>query len=236
MNRKRKIFICLNLFIFITMLIAVISTLAYGSRGARLDNGIAVGASELNDGTFGGTKVEYWHHVVSFTVLSNIFLGIVALVAAIIAIKHPRKPLSKTLSIWYLVAASSAMLTCLTVIFFLAPMRAMQGKNYFDMLLEQMFFLHFINPILGAVSYIFFLDTTEKVKLKTCLFTILPPVIYSSPYIFCVCVVRCWPDFYGLTFGGRYYIIPFVYLAFCVVTFVIGSSLAALHNHFFKLK
>lgn len=236
MNKTRKIFITLNLFIFITMVIAVTSTLIFGGRATRLDGGTAIGNLAIEDGTFNGIKLEHWHHIVSFTVLSNIFLGVVALISAIIAIRHPRKELPQKLSTWYLVAASSAMLTFLTVIFFLAPMRAVSGKNYFDMLLEQMFFLHFLNPILGAISYTFFFETKEKVNFKPCLLAILPPVIYSTPYIFYVCIIKSWPDFYGLTFGGRYYVIPFVYLIFCSVMFVISTSLAAFHNHFFKTK
>lgn len=218
------------------MVIAVTSTLIFGSRATRLDDGTAIGNLSLEDGTFNGIELQHWHHIVSFTILSNIFLGVIALISAIITAKHPRKELPQKLSTWYLVAASSAMLTFLTVIFFLAPMRAVSGKNYFDMLLEQMFFLHFLNPILGAISYIFFFETKEKVNFKPCLLAILPPVIYSTPYIFYVCIIKSWPDFYGLTFGGRYYVIPFVYLIFCSVMFVISTSLAAFHNHFFKTK
>ena len=236
MNNTRKIFIYLNLFIFTTMLIAVISTLIFGGRATRLDAGTTAGAAQIIGGAFNGVKIEYWHHIASFTILSNIFLGLVALISAIITIKHLKKPLPKKLSTWYLVAASCTMLTFLTVVFFLAPLRAMNGRNYFDMLLEQMFFLHFLNPILGAVCYIFFFKTEEKVGIKPCLLAILPPVIYSSPYIFCVCVIKIWPDFYGLTFGGKYYAIPLIYLIFCSVMFIISTSLAALHNHYLKLK
>lgn len=236
MSRNRKTFIAINLFIFITMIIAVTSTLIFGSRATRLDAGTTAGAAQITEGTFGGVEIKYWHHVASFTILSNIFLGIVALISAIIALKNPNKPFSPKVSTWYLVAASSMMLTCLTVLFFLAPMRAISGRNYFDMLLEQMFFLHFLNPILGAICYIFFFKTETKIGLKPCLLAILPPVIYSSPYIFCVCIIKIWPDFYGLTFGGNYYVIPLVYLIFCSVMLVISSSLAALHNHYQKLK
>ena len=231
MDKNRKKFIYLNLFIFVAMVIAVTSTLIFGSRAARLDGGAAAGAFQLEDGTFGGVKIEYWHHVVSFTILSNIFLGIIALISAIVALKNPKKEISKRMSTWYLIAASSGMLTFLVVIFFLAPMRAVGGKNYFDMLLEQMFILHFLNPILGAISYIFFINK-EKTEMKPRLLAILPPVIYASPYIFCVCIIKVWPDFYGLTFGGNNWVIPIVFVVFCAFMFGISSSLALLHNRF----
>jgi hypothetical protein len=226
MSKNRKIFIAINLFIFITMVIAVISTLIFGGRATRLDAGTTAGAAQLANGTFGGVEIKYWHHIVSFTILSNIFLGLVALIAAIIALKHPKKEFSSKL------AATSGMLTCLTVILFLAPMRAISGRNYFDMLLEQMFFLHFLNPILSAICYIFFLNTKEKVGIKPRLLSILPPVIYSSPYMLCVCILKCWPDFYGLTFGGRYYLVPLDYLVVCGIMFGVSSLLAFLHNRY----
>ena len=214
------------------MVIAVISTLVFGGRATRLDAGTTAGAAQLSDGSFGGVKIQYWHHVASFTILSNIFLGVIALVSAIVALKNPQKPFSSKMSTWYLIATSSAMLTFLVVIFFLAPMRAMNGKNYFDMLLEQMFFLHFLNPILSAVSFIFFLQTKEKIGLKPRLLSILPPLLYSTPYMLCVCVIKCWPDFYNLTFGGNYFIIPLDYLVVCGIMFGISSFLVAFHNRF----
>lgn len=236
MNRNRKIFITINLFIFVTMLIAVISTLIFGGRATRLDAGTTAGAAQLASGAFGGVKIEHWHHIVSFTILSNIFLGLVAFISAVIAIRHPKKELPAKLATWYLVAASSTMLTFLTVLFFLAPMRAISGRNYFDMLLEQMFFLHFLNPILGAICYIFFFKTETKIGLKPCLLALLPPIIYAFPYIICVCILHCWPDFYGLTFGGNNYLIIPIFIAFCLFMFGISSTLAALHNHFSKLE
>ena len=76
------------------MVIAVASTLIFGGRATRIDSGTSVGATELADGTFGGIKIQYWHHIASFTILSNIFLGVIALVSAIVAIKNPKKPFS----------------------------------------------------------------------------------------------------------------------------------------------
>ena len=209
---KKILFIINNLFIFITTAIAVPVTLIFGSRAVRIDN----------------IDSPYWMQIITFTLLSNIFLGIVAFFAFIIGLKKRKKTLPKNLSTWYLVAASSAMLTFLTVILFLAPTRAFNGKNYFDMLLEPMFFLHFLNPLLAAITFIFFTD--HKINLKARLLAVLPIAIYAIPYILCVVVFKIWPDFYGVTFGGRYYLTPLVFLVFCLVLFGISSALAFLHN------
>ena len=206
----------LNVFIFITTAIAVPVTLIFGSRASRLDD----------------LGFPFWQHIVTFTILSNIFLGLVSLVTAIIAIikAKTRQPLPKSLTTWYLTAATAAMITCLTVLFFLAPMRAINSKDYFDMLLEPMFFLHFLNPILSAVILIFFLDD-QKITLKSRLLATLPVIIYSFFYLFFVVIIQIWPDFYGVTFGGKYFLIPLVLAAFFLVTFSVASLLSFCHNH-----
>ena len=215
MDRKKLLFIINNLFIFITTAIAVPVTLIVGSRAARLDD----------------LGYPYWGHVVSFTILSNIFLGLVALATAIVAFIsfHRDRELPRALSAWYLTAASAGMLTFLTVVLFLAPVRAIGGKNYFDMLIETMFFLHFFNPLLAAFTFIG-LSGDAKISLKSRLLATFPIIIYAVPYITCVVFLKIWPDFYGVTFGGRYYLIPLVFVVFWSVLFGIASALAYLHN------
>ena len=221
MDKKKILFILSNLFIFITTAIVVPVNLIVGSRAARLD----------------GSTYPYWGHIVSFTVQSNIFLGIVALIAAIMGIYAYRKklPLKKGLFTWYLIAASAGMLTCLTVIFFLAPMRAAGGKNYFDMLLETMFFMHFLNPVLAALTLVF-LSGDTKIAKKARYLAVLPIIIYAVPYIICVVFAKVWPGFYGVTFGGRDYLIPLVFVVFCLALFGISSALAYFHNKNTSLK
>lgn len=218
MNQKKSLcFILINLFIFITTAIAVPVTLIVGSRASRLDD----------------LGYPYWGHVVSFTILSNIFLGLIALIASIIGIikLKNKSPLPTALTTWYLIASSSAMLTCITVLVFLAPMRAINGKNYFDMLLEPMFFLHFFNPILSAVAFIFFTGD-QKIAKKPRFLAMLPLVVYTIPYVLCVAILKVWPDFYGVTFGGRYYLIPLVFVVFSLVIFGIATTLAISHNKY----
>ncbi len=212
---KRRLFVANNLFIFVMTAVMVTITLTFGSWAARKDNG----------------PFTYWQHVVTFTILSNIFLGIVALVAAIIGHKRAKtnRPLPRKLLTWYLIATTSGMLTCLTVVFFLAPVRAASGKDYFDMVLGPMFFLHFFDPILAAITYIF-LSGKSRTATKDRFLSMLPPIIYAAPYIICVAIIHIWPDFYGLTFGGRYYLLFFVAIAFLFIVFGISSMLAFFHN------
>ena len=81
-KNKNTLFTIINLFIFITTAIAVPVTLVVGSRSTRLDGG----------------DIPYWQHVATFTILSNIFLGIIALVATILSIKNSKKSLPQSFS------------------------------------------------------------------------------------------------------------------------------------------
>lgn len=209
---KRKLFIATNLFIFVTTLLAVIVVEVYGSRAGRLDN----------------NGFPFWQNIVTFTVLSNIFLAITALITTIYIIVK-KSPLPRPLATLYLSAAVSALITFLTVVFYLAPARALSGKNYFDMLLEPMFFLHFLNPVLGALAFIF-LAPAEPLPKKSRLLSLIPFVIYAAAYLLFVAVLKLWPDFYGLTFDGRYYFTPLVFLGFLALGFALATALNFLHT------
>lgn len=214
---KKQLFIINNLIIFFTAAIAVPVTLIVGSRTTRLDN----------------TPYPYWMHIVSFTLLSGIFMGLVAGVTAFIALfakmkKMPTTPHKKAIQLWYLAATTASMITCLTVLFFLAPMRAAKGGNYFDPLLETMFFLHFFNPVFAAITYIFTMDKI-KITWRARLLSALPFVIYAIVYLTCV-ILGLWPDFYGLTFGGKYYLTPIVFLVFLALSYGITSGLVKLRD------
>lgn len=210
---KKYSFTIINLFIFITTAIAVPITLLVGSRSTRLDGG----------------DIPYWQHIATFTILSNIFLGIVALILAILNVTKKDKFPNSTQLNWYLAATSAGLVTFFTVILFLAPMRAMHGKNYFDMIVETMFFLHFLNPILAAIAFIFFTGN-HPINLKSRLLATLPVFFYAIPYFLNVVIFKTWPDFYGLTFGGKYFLLPLVFAAFILLVFGIASLLVFLRR------
>ncbi|MBR2803136.1 hypothetical protein IKE19_00965 [Candidatus Saccharibacteria bacterium] len=220
-TKKLKTFILINIFIFLATAIMVPITLIFGSVASQKDN----------------LPFAYWQHIVTFTILSNIFLGIVALVSAIIGYKcfKAKKTLPTPLGTWYLIATTSAVLTFLTVVCYLAPSRALSGKNFFDMLIGPMFFLHFLDPILSAINYIFFFDGHHATK-KDRLLTLIPPVLYAIPYALLIAVFKIVPDFYGLTFGGRYYLSLLVIAIFCLLVFGISTLLSYCHNRQIALK
>ncbi len=216
--KRRQLFIFSNIFITLTTIAAVIVVETYGSRAGRLDD----------------SGFPFWQNIVTFTVLSNIYLAIVAAIATIYNISHKSSPLPRWLTTLYLSAVSSALITFFTVILYLAPARALSGRNYFDMLLEPMFFLHFFNPVLSAITFIFFTDGA-KLTLKSRFLALLPFVIYAIFYITFVAILQIWPDFYGLTFNGRYYLTPLIFVGFLAVDFGIISALS-IFNHKYQLR
>lgn len=217
-STKDLVFIINNLFIFITTVIAVPVTLIIGSRTTRMDGG----------------DIPYWQHVATFTILSGIFLGLVAGVSAFTYIYAKftkiQIPHKKAITIWYLIATTASMITCLTVLIYLAPARVItKGGKYLDLIAEMMFFLHFLNPLLSAITYVFATDNIQ-INFRTRLLTTLPIVIYSIPYVLCVMVFKIWPDFYGLTFGGRYYLAPVAFAVFIMLSLVISTGLIKIKN------
>lgn len=216
-SKKRTLwFTIVNAFLFLTTIIVTYITLRYGTVAGQVDTNVEQG----------------WFYIVTFTVQSNIFLGVIAFVGMIFGLLNLKKnkPIPHALLTWYLVASSAAMLTAFTVIFFLAPARAVLGRNYFDMLLGPMFFFHFFNPFLSAAALIYLTPSTKLTK-KDRLFALLPPFLYAIPYILNVAILHTWYDFYGFTFGGNNWAILPVFTVISLVTFGIASLLAYLHNH-----
>ena len=217
LSKKRTLwFAIINAFLFFTTIAVCYITLRFGTVAGQVDVNVEQG----------------WMYIITFTVQSNILLGIVALINLIFCIRNLKwnKPIPRAVFNWYLVASSAAMLTALVVIFFLAPLRAISGRNYFDMLLGPMFFFHFFNPFLSAAAFIFL---TPKIRFarSDCFWALLPPIAYAVPYILNVIILQTWPDFYHFTFGGHNWAILPVFVVISTITFSVASLLVYLHNH-----
>lgn len=215
--KKRTLwFTIVNAFLVLTTIIVTYITLRFGTVAGQVDTGAAYG----------------WMYIITFTVQSNILLGLIALINLIFGIRNLKKdkPIPRAALVWYLVASSAAMLTALTVIFFLAPVRAVGGCNYFDMLLGPMFFFHFFNPFLSAAAFVY-LTPRIKFARPDCFLAFIPPVAYAAPYILNVIILENWPDFYHFTFGGHYFAILPVFIVISSITFGIATVLVKLHNH-----
>ncbi len=214
-SRKELISIIINIFLVISTIIVTYFTVAFGTVASQVDTGV-------NYGVF---------YFATFTVDSNIFMGIVAAVAAIFAIINKTKshPVPKTLNTWYLTATTSVVLTFLTVVFFLSPLRVAAGHNYFDMMRGPMFFFHFFNPVIAAINFVFFMGS-PKLPKKANFYSLIPIVIYAVPYILNVVILKTWIDFYNFTFGGNNILVLPVFCIIGLIVFGISSLLSYCHN------
>lgn len=120
-----------------------------------------------------------------FTVLSNLYMGLIALILAIYGLLSLIKKKS-LLPSWTMALAlsgtSSVSITFLVVVFFLAPLSATQGGSYFDMFQGPNLILHLFAPILSIVNYLIFLHQTP-LKRGFAFISVLPVLAYGIFYI-----------------------------------------------------
>ncbi len=212
---RRKILLLIScLFLVISTIIVTYCTVVYGTVASIADTGEGYGL----------------FYLASFTVESNILLGIAALVLLIATIVSMVKKtkVSDKAAAFFLIGTCAAMLTFIVVITFLAPIRAMTGRNYLEMIIGPMFFFHFFSPLVGAATYVFLLD--NKIGRLGKILVLAPIFAYAIFYVVCICILHLWNDFYNFTFGGRYYITPLVFFAVCFVTYSTASLLSFLQQ------
>lgn len=116
-----------------------------------------------------------------FTVESNLFVGLAAVIAIpfeilLLSEKRIQNPLA--LRVIYFTAACSTSVTMLTVFLFLGPTMGFsfmfQGPNLF---------MHLLTPIAALVRIVFFENSEEKTPWIFGLFGALPVLIYGIVYL-----------------------------------------------------
>ena len=165
-----------------------------------------------------------------FTNLSNIYMGIVSLLIFIFTLINIKKDyrLPKWLRIIQLSAGVGVMLTFLVVILFLVPTQVRNWTDFINMYKNDMFFFHFLNPLLAFSVFLFFVRG-EKLTWKIDFFGMIPMVIYSIVYSICVLTER-WNDFYGFTFGGKQWAMPLSLLVMYIFTYLVSFLTSFIYN------
>ena len=164
-----------------------------------------------------------------FTVDSNIFMGIVALIFAIKEIKLLNGKLDEISNKVYalkLMATVSVGLTFFTVFGYLGPIA--EG-GILSLLKNSNLFLHLIIPVLSMINFSLF-EKTDKLKFKYSFLGVLPALVYSIFYMINVLVhmengkVSPIYDWYWFVQGGIWQ----VYIVFPVMlifTYIISVAL-----------
>lgn len=175
-----------------------------------------------------------------FTVLSNVFVTVVAIILVIYAIKNllnDKYDLPKWLVYLKFVSTTCVALTMFVVIVYLSPVAAANGKGYFSLFTNNNFFMHFLTPVLAICSFVF-CEHAERIKFSSTWWTLLPVVVYGIVYFVMVVLVGeangGWVDFYGFTLGGRYWFIPIAATIVFAITFALALLLRLSHNKYLK--
>lgn len=117
-----------------------------------------------------------------FTVDSNLFLGIVALLSAYYEFKLLKKEIKeipKTIYILKLMATTAVGLTFLVVFTYLGPITE---YGIISMVLNSNLFFHLIIPVLSMITFMFF-EKTNKLTFKDSLYGLVPMILYAVFYL-----------------------------------------------------
>ncbi len=117
-----------------------------------------------------------------FTVQSNIFMGIVALLFAIKEIKVLKGDIKDISSFMYnlkLVATTSVSLTFIVVFAYLGNIAE---AGLISLLMNSNLFFHLFIPVVSIITFAFF-ERTKKIKFKYTLYGILPSFLYELYYV-----------------------------------------------------
>lgn len=125
------------------------------------------------------TKIEMFK---LFTIDSNLFMGIVALIFVVLeyqVLKGKRKDISKNMYILKLMATTAVGLTFFVVFSYLGPITK---GGIMSMLRNSNFFLHLVIPVLSIITFIFF-EKTDKIKLRHVFLGLVPTLVYAIFYL-----------------------------------------------------
>lgn len=187
--------IAINLAIFVTTLVILIS---YFYKDGRWQPGRGLRAFRY------------------FTVLSNAFCAISALVMAIAQIGGTVP--SAVVTLKYM-ATVGVTVTLLTVFLFLGPT---QG-GYGHLLKGDNLYMHLIGPLLAIVSFRFL--ERGRMPLAAALLGVIPVMLYGAVYLYKIVLApegRRWDDFYGFNRGGKW---PVTFAAMLIGTLAICAGL-----------
>ena len=162
-----KISLIMNIIIFIFTIFASITMFA----GIKFMNG--------KDLPLELTKLEMFKF---FTVDSNLFMGIVALIFSIEDIKvlnHKKEEINIKIYILKLMSTSAVGLTFFVVFLYLGPI---SKYGMLRMIMNSNLFFHLLTPLLSMITFILF-EKTDKLKFKHVFYGLVPMIMYAVFYI-----------------------------------------------------
>ncbi|MBQ8468358.1 MAG: hypothetical protein IJ542_01225 [Clostridia bacterium] len=186
---------------------------------------------------FGYTGI---HSLRFFTVLSNIFVAIIAILFVIKTIKNlieDKYEFPHWMIVLKQIATAGVALTFATVVTMLAPASAITGKGYFSMFEHNNLFMHLLTPILAIVSFVFF-EREKPLRIRESFWFLIPVIIYSIVYTIMVVFIGeangGWKDFYNFTLHGKMWLAPLAAVGMLGFAFLVSWLLVFCHNKWQK--
>lgn len=143
---------------------------------------------DWNSGFHPGQPMSAGEKLKFFTVLSNLFMGIIAALMVVIISLYKTKKIKSIHRSFYiidLISTTGVALTMFVTVFILAPFATMLGEKTFT--LDVLFtgsnlLFHLLIPLFSIITFISFLNTQE-IKLKETTYAYIPIVVYMIFYI-----------------------------------------------------
>ena len=147
-----------------------------------------------------------------FTIDSNVLAGIASgiyLYFNIMRLTGKDIQTPEWLKIFKFIATVAVGVTFFVVLLFLIPVYYYTtGTSPLFFYEDNCIILHLLGPLFAILTLCVFEKDDIIQNKKITYFAMLSTVLYGIVYFTCVVIFKVWPDFYGLTFEGRYYLSP----------------------------
>jgi len=117
--------------------------------------------------------------LMTFTGLSNVFIGLVCLGCAIYRFGKKEMKLSKPLFLLKIIALADITITLLVTAFYLAPHL---GSSWWRLYINNNIFNHFLTPLVAIVTFIL-LEEYVAINWKCCFYSLVPIGAYGIMYL-----------------------------------------------------
>lgn len=210
-RRRNLIALIINGFLAVTSFIIMIKGVAQGASAGQVGNDMI--------------GIGYFK---PYTIDTNVINGLVAFMMATFNIYNlieEKDELPRFLVVLQLVSTVGVTVTMMTVIFFLSPTQYLAFGSFIHLFSGDMFFFHFLNPILSIINFIF-INRRYTLNKKEIILGMLTTIVYSFVYGYNVMIKKSWFDFYGFTFGGKTYMAVISIIVMYLVTLLFSYLLA----------
>lgn len=165
--KKTKISLTINIIIFIFTLFASIVMFT----GFKFMHGI--------EPVLESTKLGMFRF---FTVDSNMFMGLIALIFAYKEIQLIKGKINNIPKIYYILKLMGTTAVSLTFVVVFAYLGPISKGGIPSMLMNSNLFYHFLTPVLSIVTFVSF-EKNNFLKKKDTLFGIIPTILYAIYYL-----------------------------------------------------